>query len=111
MQEKQDCLIGLKHGYVKDDSLRIDDLKEKIDFTLAFAVVHEVPDASNFFSEVYKAMKPNRKVLVVEPKMHVSKEDFETTVSIAQNNGFKVTDEPHIALSNGVILEKFETQI
>lgn len=34
------------------DSLNIDDLKETVDFVLAFAVVHEVPDAGRFFQSL-----------------------------------------------------------
>ncbi len=88
------------------NSLNIDDLCEEIDFALAFAVVHEVPDASDFFSEVYKTIKATGKFLVAEPKMHVSKKDFEEIISVAEQNGFKVIDRPNIRLSRAVVLKK-----
>ncbi|MBE0427740.1 MAG: class I SAM-dependent methyltransferase [Nitrospirae bacterium] len=41
------------------NSLGLDDLNEKVDFALAFAVVHEVPNVTQFFSEIHKTLKPS----------------------------------------------------
>ena len=60
------------------------DIQEKIDFGLVFAVVHEVPNTPFFFSELYEAMELGEKVLLAEPKGHVSSEDFEEYVFIAE---------------------------
>lgn len=87
-------------------SLGLDDLAGEIDFALAFAVVHEVPDASTFFSEICEAIKQVGKLLVAEPKGHVSKKDFETCVSVAERNGFKVIDTPRIGRSRAVLFGK-----
>jgi tRNA A58 N-methylase Trm61 len=40
------------------DSLGLQDLRGKVDFALAMAVVHEMPSANRFFAEVAQAMKP-----------------------------------------------------
>ena len=88
------------------NSLSMDDLKEEIDFAFAFAVVHEVPDASRFFYEIYATLKPTGRLLIAEPKGHVSNKDFEITISAAEQNGFKVIDRPQIARSRVVLLEK-----
>jgi len=90
----------------KYNSLGLDDFKGEIDFALASAVVHEVSDVSGFFSEIQKTIKPTGKFLVVEPKGRVSKKDFETTVSIAEQNGFEVIDSPQIRRSRIVLLGK-----
>ena len=66
------------------DSLGLDDLTGGIDFVLASAVVHEIPDADNFFSEIYKAVKPGGKLLIIEPKGHVSKNEFNATICRAE---------------------------
>ncbi|MFC1636367.1 class I SAM-dependent methyltransferase [Planctomycetota bacterium] len=87
-------------------SLGLDDLKEQIDFAVASAVVHEVPDAASFFSEVYSTIKPGGRLLVAEPKGHVSQEDFEATVSKAEKAGFAVNDQPRISRSRSVLLGK-----
>jgi ubiquinone/menaquinone biosynthesis C-methylase UbiE len=89
-----------------DKSLSLDDFKEKIDFALASAIVHEVPDSARFFSQINKAMKPVGKLLVAEPKGHVSENDFERTVSIAKHNGFTVADRPEIKRSRAVVFQK-----
>jgi cyclopropane fatty-acyl-phospholipid synthase-like methyltransferase len=87
-----------------NDSLGLGDFKGKIDFALAIGVVHEVGDSVRFFTEVYEAMKPAAKLLVAEPKGHVSETDFERTVSIAKHNGFEVSDRPDIKRSRTVLL-------
>lgn len=88
------------------ESLCLEEYKEQIDFANAFAVVHEVPDAVNFFSEVYATLKPGGRLLVAEPKGHVSQEDFEITVSHADQAGFHVIDRPTVRRSRTVLLEK-----
>ncbi len=92
----------------KNDSLGLDDLEEEIDFVLASAVVHEVPDASSFFLDIYRAIKPSGKLLVIEPKGHVSKKDFEKTISVARQNGFEITSYPEISRSRVVLFLKKE---
>ena len=89
-----------------DDSLCLDNFKEKIDFALASAVLHEVSDAAGFFSEMHKAMKPAGRLLAAEPKGHVSEKDFETTVSVAEQNGFTVADRLEIKRSRAVLLQR-----
>lgn len=88
------------------NSLGLDNLTEKIDFALAFAVVHEVPDTSTFFSEISKALKQNGKLLIAEPKGHISEKDFKTSISEAEKNNLKVIDSPQISRSLTVLLEK-----
>lgn len=90
----------------RDNSLTLDDLKEEIDFALASAVVHEVPDACSFFSQVYKTIKPGGRFLVIEPKGHVSHVDFEDTISSAEKTGFGVIEHPRIGRGRAVLLGK-----
>ena len=87
-------------------SLCLDELKEKIDFALASAVVHEVTDASSFFSEIYEGIKLGGKFLVMEPKGHVTEKDFEVSTSVAVKIGFSVIDNPKIPRSRSVLFEK-----
>ena len=89
-----------------DESLGLDGIKEKIDFALASYVVHEVPNPAGFFMEIYMALKPAGKLLVAEPKGRVSEKEFEKTVSVAEQNGFTVTDRPQIRRSRAVVLSK-----
>lgn len=61
---------------------------EKVDFALAFYMVHEVPDPKNFFEELHSIIKSGGKLLVIEPKFHVSKKDFGIAMEIAKAAGF-----------------------
>jgi len=100
-------LAGPIHTIIcNDKSFGLDDLKGKIDFALAIGVVHEVRDSVRFFSEVCEAMKPAGRLLVAEPKMHVSETDFERAVAVAKHNGFEETDRPQIKRGRTVLLEK-----
>ncbi len=78
------------------NSLEINDLTGKIDFAVAIHVVHEVPDASNFISEIYSALKPGAKFLIIEPKGHASPEGFAATEKAAVQAGFEIVDHPKI---------------
>lgn len=77
-------------------SLGIGDLAGGIDFVLAFAVVHEVPDARRLFAEIVQAMKPGARGLVAEPKMHISTAEFEQTLAAASAAGLRLDDRPRI---------------
>jgi ubiquinone/menaquinone biosynthesis C-methylase UbiE len=79
-------------------------LSEKVDFALAFYMVHEVPDAEAFLKEVASLLKPRGKMLIVEPKMHVSADAFERTIEIAQQVGLKPIFEPQIRFSRSKLL-------
>lgn len=85
-------------------SLGVSDLAGKIDFALAFALVHEVPDKDNLFSEIHHALKPAGIFLLAEPSGHVSKQDFKRTVSLAQSRGFEVRGDVKIRRSHAVLL-------
>lgn len=74
----------------KGDSLAVDDLKGKVDFAAALHVVHELPNQQLFFEEVYEALKPGGRLLVVEPKWHVDKHDFVRSIDMARCAGFRV---------------------
>ena len=91
-----------------ENSFCLDDLREKIDFALAFAVVHEVPDPLVLFSEIYEALKSAGTVLMAEPKGHVSEKDFEASTYDTEGHGFKVTDRPYIRSARAAILQKQE---
>ena len=81
-------------------------LSEDVDFILAFYVVHELPNQEEFFHEIGSMLRPNGKVLVVEPPFHVSKAAFEETIGKSQDAGFTPIERPRIFLSKAVILKK-----
>ena len=76
----------------------------KVDFALAFYMVHEVPDKQLLFDEMTSIIKPDGKVLIVEPVFHVSKKSFEETVRKAQTAGCVPGERPKLFFSQSVIM-------
>jgi ubiquinone/menaquinone biosynthesis C-methylase UbiE len=87
-------------------SLGLNDFDQRIDFALAFAVVHEVPDIFTFLGEISQAMKFGSRCLVAEPRGRVSAGEFEATLSFAKEQGLRVVDRPRVARSRAALLEK-----
>ena len=88
------------------DSLCLEGLDCSIDFALVFAVVHEVPDVGKFFTELSPALKTGGKVLLVEPKEHVSGGEFEKSVALAKEVGFTELDHPRVWRCRAALLSK-----
>jgi ubiquinone/menaquinone biosynthesis C-methylase UbiE len=80
-------------------------ISEKVNFALAFYMVHEVPDKKKFLSEVSSYLMPDGKFLMVEPKFHVSESSFEDTLRIARSAGLERVSEPRILFSRAVLLK------
>ena len=77
---------------------------ENVGFVLAFYMVHEVPDRRRLFDEIASILEPNGRVLLVEPRFHVSKRAFEETIRVARGVGLVPSEGPRIMLSRTVIL-------
>jgi ubiquinone/menaquinone biosynthesis C-methylase UbiE len=88
------------------ESLGIGDLTGRIDLVVAIHVVHEMPSAGHFFTEIWGALKPGGKVLVIEPKWHVSYENFKQTAAAAADAGFSVDEEFSDAKARKLLLAK-----
>ncbi len=88
------------------DSMGLADLVGKVDFVLAFAVVHEMPSASSFFAESSQAVKPGGSLLLAEPAGHVSSEAFEAELNAATQAGFREAARPSLRRSRVALLQK-----
>jgi SAM-dependent methyltransferase len=88
------------------ESMGLDDLAGKVDFTLAFAMVHELPDAGRFFAEVEGASKLGAHLLLVEPTMHVNAGRFEAELQAAARAGLALVDRPSVPRSLAALLKK-----
>jgi len=87
-------------------SMGVEDLAGAVDFTLAFAVVHEFPDAGRFFAEVAAASKPGASLLMAEPTGHVDTATFEAELQAASAGGFELVSRPAIPGSRTALLRK-----
>jgi ubiquinone/menaquinone biosynthesis C-methylase UbiE len=88
------------------NTLLVNDLMEMVDFVLAFAMVHEVPDKKRLFEEIRCVLKAGGSLLIAEPKGHVEKKAFDNSVALAEKTGFSAAEWPEIARSNAVLLKK-----
>jgi hypothetical protein len=79
-------------------------MEEPVDFILAFWMVHEVPDQNKFFQQLKTLLTAEGKILIAEPKMHVTAEDLNRTVDIAQSCGLQCTAKPAISFSHSALL-------
>ncbi len=87
-----------------EDGMAIGDLAGRVHLVLAFAVVHELPDAGRFFAEVRPVLAPGGRVLVAEPRGHVSAGEFEATLGAAERIGLRRAPGPAIARSLTALL-------
>lgn len=78
-------------------------LREPVDFVLAFWMVHEVSGQERFFAEVRSALRPAGRLLVAEPKVHVSAARFERIVEVAKASELVVVARPRVRLSRAVL--------
>ena len=88
------------------EGLGVDDLDGRVDFSLAFAMVHELPDQERFFAEVHRALKPAGALLVAEPRGHVTEEAFAATLATGAKAGFVVEGGPAIRSSRTALLRR-----
>ncbi len=79
-------------------------VKDKVDFILAFYMIHEVPNQESLFEELQSILKPGGKLLIVEPKFHVSGKAFEEMIKKLTSKGFDIIDKPKVFLSRSIVL-------
>ncbi len=87
-----------------DNSLGIEDQTARVDFALAFAMVHEVPHPSVLLGEISRALKPGGKLLFAEPAGHVRPEAFQANLQQATEAGLAVETGPAIRRFQAVVL-------
>jgi ubiquinone/menaquinone biosynthesis C-methylase UbiE len=79
-------------------------ITQKVDFILAFWMIHEVADHERLFSELKYILKPGGKMLIVEPGIHVTRKEYNTMIIKIKEAGFKITDGPKAFFSRSVVL-------
>ena len=89
-----------------EDDFWANGLAGKVDFALAFYMLHEVPDISKILAHIRSTLVPGGTLLIAEPKMHVSAREYADTVAAAEKAGFAGIDHPMIRRSRSILLEK-----
>ena len=87
----------------KSDCERIG-VVEKVDFVLAFWMVHEVRSQKPFFEELRSILKPNGLIFIIEPKIHVVKKAFNAMVDMLKESRFTIVETPKVFFSRSVVV-------
>ena len=85
----------------QDDMIGI---SKKVDFVLAFWMVHEVTDQHRLFEELKSAMNPGGRIWIIEPRIHVTEKSFKMMISRLESTGLEIIERPGIWLSRSVLL-------
>ena len=103
---KAGLLDRIEARVTSPESVGIADLHGSVDFTLAFAVVHEVGNAGRFFGEAAAASKPGALLLLAEPTGHVKPPTFNSELEAAAQAGFRLLNRPPIRRMHTALLRK-----
>ena len=79
-------------------------INRKVDFILAFWMVHEVPDQLRMFAEMKSLLNPGGRIWIIEPKIHVNKKSFINMVARLESAGLEITERPKISISRTVMI-------
>ena len=74
--------------------LGLSSFRGRIDLAVAIHTVHEVDDSRGFLEQIAAALRPGGTLLVLEPRGHVSREAFETTLGTAAEVGLVEKQRP-----------------
>jgi SAM-dependent methyltransferase len=77
---------------------------EPVDFAVAMWVVHEAPDPLRLLEQIGACLKPGGRLLVAEPKLHVTRGAFEKLLEEAAAIGLVEVDRPRDRLSLAAVL-------
>lgn len=86
----------------KEDSIN---LSEKVDFILAFYMIHEVKDKYSLFLELKKFLNPEGQLLIIEPWFHVNKKAFTLMKTELLSIGFEILAQPKVFFSRSILVE------
>jgi len=88
------------------DDLGIDRRRGEVDLVVAIHVVHEVLDQKMLLTQLFDALRPGGRLLVLEPKGHVKEHDFQRTLKVAGATGLRELSPPGVRGDHTALLEK-----
>ena len=81
-------------------------VSQRVDFVLAFYMIHEVPDQVRLFEELRSILTPQGQILIIEPKFHVSKKSYNAMIGNLNALGFEVIEKPKFFFSRSILVSK-----
>ncbi len=91
---------------VEPHAMGLAGLAGSVDFVLAFAVVHELPSAPDFFEQASACLKPGGTLLLAEPAGHISGAEFGQEITLAEMAGLELAGRPAIWRSRAALLRR-----
>lgn len=88
------------------ESLMLDDHAKSAELVTAFNVVHETAFPRRFLGECVDVLRPGGRLFIVEPKGHVSKQQFAETSDIAESFGLVEQTAPRVWKSHVALFVK-----
>jgi ubiquinone/menaquinone biosynthesis C-methylase UbiE len=80
--------------------------EDSVDFVTALHVIHEIVDRQGFFNEMRRVMKPGAKLLMLEPRFHVTEEEFRRSVEMAEAAGLVLSSDFNLSRGLNVVFFK-----
>jgi SAM-dependent methyltransferase len=77
-----------------------------VDFALAFHIAHEIPDRERFSREIAQMLKPGGLLLLVEPRVIVSRAGFHAALEAAEKAGLVTLTEPRVFFNRAALLQR-----
>lgn len=81
-------------------------VSEKVDFVLAFYVMHELGNREKILQEVKNILKPEGIFLIAEPAFHVTRKGFLELLNLLDESGFELIKKPSMFLSQAAVLRR-----
>ena len=81
-------------------------LDARLDFVLAFWMIHETPDAHDFLKQIFALLKPGGILYIAEPKKHVPSKEINELTASAEKIGYRVIGRPKVSMSFVLVLKK-----
>ena len=102
-RRKLDRIIETRQCSQED--LGLDDLEGSVDLALAVNVVHETAYPRRFLTRLRALLRPDGKLLLTEPRGHVSEGAFEETRQLALALGFSEVERRRLRRSRLLVLQ------
>lgn len=77
-----------------------------VDFALSFWMAHETPSQRDLLAELAAVLRPGGRLLVAEPRLHVTAREFERTYEAAALAGLRVAAHPAVRASYAALFER-----
>ncbi len=103
---KAGLLTRIETRLAQQDSMGLGDLKNEVDFVLAFAMVHEMPSVEVFFGEAAATLKPGGLLFLAEPAGHIGQKGFQRELDAARAAGLELVSRPAAKRNLAAVLRK-----